>query len=138
MLASFPEEKFIVTPSTWYVCAPLHNLLLYISLFLNLSLSLSLSLSLFVPEDRLSFILAGILTCSYRWMGEKYDGIRSCWHSQLRIGYPDPVLIPHFTYSSLSKFKLIITIYTRSGRALPLLPELDGCLPRIIADGEFW
>eukprot|EP00026_Physarum_polycephalum_P001298 Phypoly_transcript_01299.p1 GENE.Phypoly_transcript_01299~~Phypoly_transcript_01299.p1 ORF type:complete len:1145 (+),score=200.33 Phypoly_transcript_01299:2-3436(+) len=65
MLASFTEEKFLVSPDTW-------------------------------------------------WMGEKYDGVRSCWHPKLKIAY------------------------TRSGSSLPLLPDLHSSLPQIISDGEFW
>eukprot|EP00026_Physarum_polycephalum_P001261 Phypoly_transcript_01262.p1 GENE.Phypoly_transcript_01262~~Phypoly_transcript_01262.p1 ORF type:complete len:970 (+),score=114.54 Phypoly_transcript_01262:138-3047(+) len=48
------------------------------------------------------------------WMGEKYDGVRYCWHpAQLRA-------------------------YTRFGKAIELLYKISLQLSRIFLDGEFW
>jgi len=49
-----------------------------------------------------------------RWMGEKYDGIRVCWHPFLR------------------------SLYTRSGLPLDFPAFLAACFPEKFVDGEFW
>ena len=69
MLASFPD-KFNVTHfgTKWY---------LSILFLATLSLLPLLSLS---PPPLCSF--------SFRWLGEKYDGLRCCWHPIKRMGYP--------------------------------------------------
>eukprot|EP00026_Physarum_polycephalum_P000948 Phypoly_transcript_00949.p1 GENE.Phypoly_transcript_00949~~Phypoly_transcript_00949.p1 ORF type:complete len:1118 (+),score=84.56 Phypoly_transcript_00949:49-3402(+) len=48
------------------------------------------------------------------WMGEKYDGIRCCWHAENK------------------------TVYSRQGKELTLSPHLMAYLPSVFVDGELW
>eukprot|EP00026_Physarum_polycephalum_P003804 Phypoly_transcript_03819.p1 GENE.Phypoly_transcript_03819~~Phypoly_transcript_03819.p1 ORF type:complete len:654 (+),score=64.41 Phypoly_transcript_03819:47-2008(+) len=50
----------------------------------------------------------------YWWLGEKYDGIRACWH---------PVHCK---------------LYSRTVKEIAVLPKLCAWFPRIYADGELW
>eukprot|EP00026_Physarum_polycephalum_P003063 Phypoly_transcript_03072.p1 GENE.Phypoly_transcript_03072~~Phypoly_transcript_03072.p1 ORF type:complete len:815 (+),score=91.36 Phypoly_transcript_03072:101-2545(+) len=48
------------------------------------------------------------------WMGEKYDGIRICWHPSHKLAYG------------------------RSGRQFPLVTPMAASLPTVFIDGELW
>ena len=90
---------------------------------------------------------------SYRWLGEKYDGIRCCWNHQLRRLYPSLNIQATF-FNILSFSETIFSIhqrclmtdymwltqerYSRVGNELLLVPELVDAFPPMFLDCEIW
>eukprot|EP00026_Physarum_polycephalum_P002849 Phypoly_transcript_02858.p1 GENE.Phypoly_transcript_02858~~Phypoly_transcript_02858.p1 ORF type:complete len:442 (+),score=48.85 Phypoly_transcript_02858:287-1612(+) len=72
-----------------------------------------LMLASYPPTDHKPSIVA--MTSSSWWIGEKYDGVRCCWHAIHQV------------------------LYSRSGKKLVLLPEFFHIFPgQIFVDGELW
>lgn len=67
----------------------------------------------------------------FRWIGEKYDGIRSVWNPNKHQLY----LFKIFIYKSIS---FIFLRYTRHGRPLPLNDSISNSFPSSFLDGELW
>lgn len=63
------------------------------------------------------------------WMGEKYDGVRCCWHPGNKLLYP------YHTFGSL--FQFIYARYTRAGLVLRL-PKFFKIKSEVFFDGEIW
>lgn len=66
-------------------------------------------------------------------MGEKYDGIRCCWNPTLGAAYLTLVLDYNFSFICFDS-----SSYTRNGREILLLPQMEQCIPSLFIDGEFW
>ena len=145
MLASFPSDRFnddISPENSWYY-------FIQLQLFYIIASTLCISLFRFVSCLFIYFYF------NIRWIGEKYDGIRVCWHPELRHLYPFNHLVPpSLPYSPLTSpfvsrptllpsflfFLFILTYwrYARSGMEVPLPVRFRKFFSRAFMDCEIW
>ena len=130
MLASFPSATVScnVSPdSPWY------------------PLRLPLHLPLRFPP---LFLLHKSVLIKNRWLGEKYDGIRVCWHPdhQKLYHFSCYLFILSFSYLLLLFFFfvflffqfLILIIYARTGSELDVYDSVTDWFADDFLDGEVW
>ena len=75
-----------------------------------------------------------------RWISEKYDGLRACFHPVQKILYPfnSYVPLPIPTHCSSSFFFEHIHIYSRFGRKFDVPASFLSQFPSSFVDGEIW
>lgn len=68
-----------------------------------------------------------------RWIGEKYDGIRFCWHPGNQSLYHSFIII---IFINTTKQFFYFIGYSRTG--VVLLPDLLSNFSNLFMDGEIW
>ena len=72
-------------------------------------------------------------------MGEKYDGVRFCWHPIHRKAYlPSPLPLSFFLKKTSEEKDLIFCRFSRTGRVISVPANIVKLLPASFIDGEFW
>ena len=125
----------------------------------------SLVITLFPPIRRHNSVKAKHLTTKLtqstqyvnRWMGEKYDGVRFCWHPRLHTVYPTPSSTPPPSSPPLPPHPILLhhsqaiglifvpylhdmyDIYSRQAKPLTVPSVYMSILPQeVFIDGELW
>ena len=82
MYVSFPVDNRIIFQHAWFVLPTV------LFLLLNILFHLLCSSSSFLYFCNFLLLLFLCLLFVFRWLGEKYDGVRCCWNPRSRTLYP--------------------------------------------------